>query len=336
MSRPATRSKPGSLGRRIERLARAAVPFVISAALLAYLFDRIDVRLALDYLTLDVLARFALPLVLWSVVTLVIEAQCLHRVARANSQTLSRVVAARIKAACYLLGILNYALGAAGLTLLMRRRTGVGLGECAGMVFLISLFDMGSVLFWFAAGGSLLQAEQAGSTLGLRIGLVTMLIGAIVAGFVFLRAKRPMGPLDRIRELDVLRAPRTAPVGLLVELGLLRLAFVGSFVALTGALLWSFGLSVDPFRLAMNVGVMLVVSVLPIAAGGLGTGQVAFVELFSGVAPDAQLLAASILLTLGVLGTRAIVGLGFASEFTREALEAAREGDADDSSSGAS
>lgn len=323
--RSRVRKAERSLGSRIERFARAAVPFVVSGLLLGYLFDRIDVRVALDYMTLDVAARFAGPLILWSLLTLAIEAQCLHRVARADGRQLERSVAARIKAACYLLGVLNYAIGAAGLSLLVRRRTDANLGQSAGMVFLITLFDMGSVLFWVVAGGSLLQAEQAGSPIGLRIGLVALLIGAIVAGFVFLRAPIEMGPLDRIRELDVFRAPRTAPLPLLLELGLLRLAFVGCFVGLTGALLWSFGLSVDFFRLAMNVGGMLIVSVLPIAAGGLGTGQVAFVELFSGVAPDAQLLSASLLLSLGVVGIRALVGLLFAGEFTREALAAARE-----------
>lgn len=70
---------------------------------------------------------------------------------------------------------------------------------------------------------------------------------------------------------------------------------------------------------------MLVVSALPIAAGGLGTGQIVFVELFSGLAPDAQLLAASIVFSIGMILARALIGFFFAPEFTREALAAARE-----------
>jgi hypothetical protein len=314
-----------SAAQRLERWARFTLPFVVSGGLFVYLFARIDVRVALDYLTADVLIRFVGPLLLFNLVTLAIEAQCLHRVARANpadAAPLTRTTAARIKAACYLLGILNYALGAAGLSVLLRRRSGASLAAAAGMVFLVSLFDVGSVLTWVGAGAVLLQAD----TFGVRLGLVGLLVAAIVSGFVFLRAPISLGPLEPIRELDILRAPRTAPASLLVEIGILRLLFVGCFVLLTRALFWAFGIEVGAMQLAVNVGVMLVVSALPIAAGGLGTGQIVFVQLFSGLAPDAQLLSASIVFSIGLIMTRALIGLSFAPEFTREALAATRTG----------
>jgi hypothetical protein len=69
---------------------------------------------------------------------------------------------------------------------------------------------------------------------------------------------------------------------------------------------------------------MLVVSALPIAAGGLGTGQLVFVELFRGFASAAELLAASLFSSFGLIATRALLGLSFAFEFTREALDATR------------
>ncbi len=317
-------TSPPSVAARMERSARTIVPFVVSALLLAYVFDRIDIRMALDFLTLDVVLRFCLPLVLFGVVTLAIEAQCLHRVVAENAayaSPLNRATAARIKAASYLLGVLNYALGAAGLSVLLRRRTQASIAAAAGMVVLISLFDIGSVLVWVVAGGTLLQTETA----GLRLGLFGGLIGAIVAGFVFLRTEISMGPLEVVRELPILRAPRSAPIRLLVEIGLLRLLFVGCFVALVRALFWAFGIPVDATTLAFNVGIMLVVSALPVAAGGLGTGQIVFVELFSGIAPDTQLLAMSVVFSFAMIFSRAAVGLLFAPEFTREALAAARE-----------
>ncbi len=309
---------------RLERIARAAIPFLVSGALLTYLFRRIDIRVALDYMTADILLRFSLPLLLFLGITLLIEAQCLHRVTLANqrdAKPLSRVTAARIKAACYLLGLLNYALGAGGLSILLQRRTGASLGAAAGMVFLIALFDIGSVLAWVAGGAALLQSDA----FGVRLGLLGGVILAIVAGFVFLRAPIALGPLEAVRNLAILRAPRTASATLLFEIGVLRLLFVSCFVALTGALFWAFGIEVGLIQLGLNVGLMLVVSALPIAAGGLGTGQIVFVELFSGLAPDAQLLAASIVFSIGMILARALIGFFFAPEFTREALAAARE-----------
>ena len=312
---------------RGRRVLRTAAPFAVSLVLLVYIFGRIDLHSALAYLKADVLLRFMGPLLLFNVVTLAIEAQCLHRVTTANpadASPLARPDAARIKAACYLLGLLNYALGAAGLSLLVQRRTGASLATAAGMVLLISLLDIGSVIAWVASGSILLQTDA----FGVRLGMLAALITAIVLGFVFLRIPMSMGPLEVIRELPIFRAPRTAGIPLLLEIGLLRLLFVGCFVALAAALFWSFGIDVAFTQLALGVGVMLIVSALPIAAGGLGTGQIVFVELFSGLAPDAQLLSASIVLSLGMILIRALVGLAFASEFTREALAAARAQDA--------
>ncbi|MCP4905276.1 MAG: hypothetical protein GY910_09875 [bacterium] len=313
----------GTLVARLERIARILVPFLVSGALLAYVFRRIDIRVALDYVTGDILLRFLPALVVFLGFTLVIEAQCLHRVTLANptdATPIRRATAARIKAACYLLGLLNYALGALGLSILLQRRARSSLAAAAGMVFLISLFDIGSVLVWVAAGAALLQAEA----FGIRLGLLGAIIFSIVAGFAFLRAPLSMGPLERVRELEILRALRSAPLALLVEIGILRLLFVSSFVALVAALFWAFGIEVGLIQLGLNVGIMLVVSALPIAAGGLGTGQIVFVELFSGLAPDAQLLSASIVFSFAMIVARALLGLLFAPEFTREALAAAR------------
>ncbi len=316
---------------RLQDGLRRALPFVVSAALLAYLFGRIDIRIALDHLTLEKMARFLGPLALFSVVTLVIEAQCLHRVVAANAtiaSPLDRITAARIKAACYLLGVLNYALGAGGLSILLRRRTGASIAGAVGTVFVISLFDVGSVLVWAGLGGAFLpESEDL-----LRFGLIGGLIAAIVAGFAFLHAPISLGPLDRVRDLPVFGPARSASLALLFEIGVLRLLFVGCYVALVGALLAIFDVEVSAVELAFNVGVMLVVSALPVAAGGLGTGQVVFVELFSGAAPDPVLLAMSVFFSMTMILSRALLGAVFASEFAREAILAAkteRDQDAD-------
>lgn len=308
---------------RLERVARFTVPFAVSAALLAWIFSRIDLGLALESVTLRATLRFLVPLALFSVVTLAIEAQCLHRVVAANARDarpLTRLTAARIKAACYLLGVLNYALGAAGLSILLRRRTGAGIAAAVGMVFLLTLFDLGSVLALVGSGALFLGTDAV----GLRVGVVAAAMAAIVAGLAFLRAPFSLGALEAVRRLPLLRAVRTAPPGLLLEVGLLRLGFVGCFVALVGGLFWAFEVPIEATRLVWGVGVMLVVSALPIAAGGLGTGQIVFVELFAGAAPDARLLAMSIAFSLALIVSRAALGLLFAPEFAREAIEASR------------
>ncbi|MAG32869.1 MAG: hypothetical protein CL908_18480 [Deltaproteobacteria bacterium] len=316
--------------RRLLGVVRGSLPFFVSAALLGYLFSRIDVAQALGYVTETVALRFVGPLVLFNLLTLALEAHCIHRVATSGGAHVSHLTGARIKAACYLLSILNYAIGAAGLSVLMRRRARVGMAEAASMVFLISLFDVGSV----AALAAVAATFQQSGALGVRVGLLGLLLLAIVGGFVFLKAPISLGPLDRLRKLSVFSAPREASLPLLIELALLRALFIGSYVALAAALFWAYDIEVGAVQLAMSLAIMLVISALPIAAGGLGTGQIVFVELFSGLAPDAQLLSASIVFSVGLLATRAMLGFLFAHEFTREALSAARA-EADDAGSGA-
>ncbi len=307
--------------RRFFRLVRIVIPFAISAALFAYLFSRIDAIAVGDAMTTTIALRWALPLVIFNVVTLAIESHCLHRVAVASGTLLDHWTAARIKAACYLLSVLNYVLGAAGLSVLLRRRAGFKLADAASMVFLISLLDVGAVLGLAALGAGFLRS----SALGIRIGLIGSMIAVILAGFLFLRFPTRVARLETIRLLDVFRAPRTASISLLLSLGTLRVIFLLCYVALTGALLWAFEIEVGPIRLGLNVAIMLAVSALPIAAGGLGTGQLAFVELYRGLAPEAELLAASLVLSFGLLSTRALLGASFALEFTREALNARRD-----------
>jgi hypothetical protein len=57
---------------------------------------------------------------------------------------------------------------------------------------------------------------------------------------------------------------------------------------------------------------------------GLGTSQAAFLYLFSDYAPEATLLAMSLILSAGMLGLRALMGMVFAREFTQEALRETR------------
>lgn len=302
------------------RILRILVPFVISVALLTYLFSRIDVAAVADAITLQIALRWLFPLILFNAFTLAIESQSLHRVVAAAGAHLGRWTAARIKAACYLLSILNFLAGAAGLSILLRRRAGLSLADAAGQVFLVSLCDVGAVLVLAALAAGFLQSDA----LGIRVGLIGFMIAVIVLGFLFLRIPTPLGLLESIRRLEVFRAPRTARISLLAELGALRLAFVLSYVALAAALFQAFEIEVSPIRLGLNVAIMLVVSALPIAAGGLGTGQLVFVELFRGLAPEAELLAASLLFSLGLISSRALLGLSFSLEFTREALDATR------------
>jgi len=90
-----------------------------------------------------------------------------------------------------------------------------------------------------------------------------------------------MGPLDRLRDLELFRAARTVSAGCLVKLGGLRAAFIASFILLAWSTMNAFAVFVPWLELVVKVSLMLLVAAIPIAVAGLGTGQKVFVELLS-------------------------------------------------------
>jgi len=306
------------------RLLRTAGPFAVSAAVLVFLLAREDWREVAEKLSLDA-AKILVPALLgFGALSLLIEALSLVRLVPRSDTTLDVATAARLKAASYLVGLINYLLGAGALSVLLRRRAGLSLADAAGVVLLISAVDLG-MLFLLAGLGTALTASD---NVAVQTGVVAGGIAALVGGFVLMRVPGSLGPLERLRELALFRAVRSTSLVVLLELGILRLAFVTSFMALGWVTLYAFSVRVPVAELVVDFAVVSLVAILPIAFSGLGTGQAAFTYVFQEWASSETLLAASLSLSFGLLLMRALIGLVFAREYTREALAAAHEADA--------
>ena len=309
------------MARLARRVARWLLPVAVSSAAFVLLLRRIDLGEVLQHVDAGVAARLVPALLVYGVVSLWIEAQTLSYLAAPGSSVLDKWTCARMKAASYPLGLLNYALGAGGLTYLLRRRGGMRISEAAGIVMLIALFDLGLLLLLSALGVMLLSTQEV----ALQVGVIAIGMIAIASGFGFLRAGISMGPLDRIRDLELFRAARETPLDRLAILALLRLGFVVSFILLCGAALAAFDIWIPLGDLVVGTAAVSLVASLPIAVAGLGTGQVAFVYMFRHWGSPEVLLASNLALTAGLILMRASIGLIFAREFTREALAAVRE-----------
>lgn len=296
------------------------LPFVVTAASLLYVFSGIDVRSVLDALTLES-ARILLPATLiFCVVTLSLEGLSLSLLTGPAGASASPLLCARIKGASYIAGMLNYALGFAALTLLFRRRVGIGLTAAAGMVATVSVTDAATL----ASVTTIAAAFHSGQGPALGFGAIALVGGGAALGLLFLRFPRPLGRLERLRELDLFRTVRRAPLGLLARLAVLRLGFVLAFVAMGGAALAAFGVHPPPGTIMVGMAGIAMVGALPIAVAGLGTVQLATVEFFGGYSDEANLVACSLSMQAAMLVMRMSVGAAFAREFTHEAVDAAR------------
>ena len=306
---------------QVRQKIKWVLPFVVSGGLLAYQFSTIDMSGILRHVTGAAGAIFIPVLVFYGLFSLWIEALSLRIPMRDWHHDVSMWTLARIKAASYLLYIVHYILGAGALSILLRKRAGATVWEAGGVVFLVALFDMGMLILFTLIAAGFMTAD----TLAVRGGLLGGAAFLLVSGFVVLRTPRPLGPLDKLRDLSVFRAARTAPLRQLVELGLLRFVFVMAFMSVCGAALWAFDIHPPLFESVVNIAIVAIVATLPIAVAGLGTSQAAFIEVFKEYAEPGVLLACSLTLSAGLIILRAGFGFAFAFEFVREAIEARHE-----------
>lgn len=304
----------------VARAARWVLPVAVSGTVLAFLLTRIDARTVIDHLTADVLAVFVPALLLFAVVSLCIEGVSLDRLISPPNHLPNSWTCARVKAASYPLGLIHFALGATTLTVLLGRRMGIAVAIAAGAVMMIALLDLG-ILLALTALGATLFSEQVPA---LRVGVVAAATLALAGGFAVLRIPATLGPLERIRSSAFLRTARAAPTSLLAEVALWRVFFISSCIYLVWTALFAFGISVPLGDLVINIAALALVSALPIAAAGIGTGQLAFVYLFRAWGEPGQLLACSLMLSGGLIVMRVALGLLFVREFAEEPLDLAR------------
>jgi hypothetical protein len=297
-----------------------ALPIAVSLLVLAWLLQGVDLASVARAVNGRVAVVMIPALVGFCAATLWLEAVSIHRLVASPPPSFGLWTAARIKCASYLPGLIHYTLGLGGLAVLLRRRTGLSLGESLGLVLLISSADLLVVLTAASASAAVIGVEAR----GVRTGLVVLVIGGLVIGLAVLRAPGSLGALDRLRALAIFEGLRRVPMPRLAELLTLRVFFSACFVAGCASAFAAFEIPAPPARLVSGIMLVALVAALPIAVSGLGTSQAAFVYLFADIAPAERLLAMSLVLSFGMIAMRAAMGLCFARELTREALHDVR------------
>ena len=306
------------LRKKLQRL----IPFVVSVAALSALFAYVDTDKLLDAMSWRIATILIPAMLLYGIVSLAIEAICIVRIADGFGRRVDLLTIARIKAASYLLMIVHYTLGVGALALLLQRRAGLALSEAASAALLVSSTDLLVVLALATA-----SAAKVGFDFPIA-GVSGLAIGGFVGGMALLRAPFDLGPLERLRALPFFATLRAIPLLRLGELILYRIVFSAVFIAISAAAFLSFDLMPDMATLIVGMMAVAVVSALPIAPAGLGTGQATFLYVFRDVSDPATLLAVSLVLTAAMIVLRVGTGLLFAREFTREVLqESQKSGD---------
>lgn len=310
---------------------RTLLPMVGAVALIAFFAATTDWAKASAAMRSADIVRFFALLVPISIGVWVYDSLCLtwlvrttlgHR-GQAGGDRLRDL--APLKAASYLLNMVNYHAAALGMAFLVGRRKGVPFLEAAGALALLSYMDIIAVTA-MALCGIWMAPEFFGPYPALQAWLKTLAVlvfsGALASVMVLQSGwKHPL--LDKLRDLAPLRplaALRPGPmlVGLLLRSGL-----IGLYTGTVWMLVQPFGMVPQAGRLLIALPIITVVGTLPISVSGVGSTQVLMRSFYApfvqdGRDPAAVIDAFSTVYIVGGILTRLVIAAPF---FRRIAAE---------------
>jgi hypothetical protein len=319
----------------VSRRALRTLPWLVAAAILAVLVARLPRAQLLHAFA----AGPSLPVALWSAA--VVAAALL-----ADSwATLAAFAATGVRCpwrgvllargASYLLGLLNFAAGQGGMGFYLHR-AGVAPLRAVGTMLFLTAAQVGALALLAAAGmAGALAAGGGGAATGAGSGGAGAallhplpLLAALAAGFALYLAALAWRPAWLTRHA-VLAPVIAAGVRGFLRATAARLphALVMIFGLWLGLRLW--GIALPLARGLVVLSAATLVMALPIAPGGLGTLELALVELASPYAPGADaaarraaVLAFAVVYHLASIAAQALLGLGCLALITRRARAA--------------
>lgn len=300
---------------------RRGVPWLVAGALLAYLFAASDWREVVTALNRVNFVLFFLVVLSYVCVHFIVD--CLGTAYTLRQfklgVPLGQVLAAR--GVSFLLAVVSYPVGQGALPVYLHRTQRLPLWATSGTILLLTFVDF----FWvvlLSFLGSLVIARSAAAP-GLAVAdyvwqmdlvfVVTLLLFLFFwlviiphAGFFGQPVRRA---LTWIGHRPLFAAFRQAGLRTYWQIALVRVPVHLSVIFFSWLALRAFTPSVPFAAFVFVYPLALLVGVLPITPGGLGTMQVVVVEFLSGFAAREVLLAFSVLWMLSVMALRVLVGV---------------------------
>lgn len=301
--------------------ARRILPWLIAFGILALLVRHAGVASLRTALAEADLRLLLVSTLLCTLPMYLLDVLSLSRVITWFNRSVTFREIAPVKAAIYLINIVNYNAGSGAVALWLRRRKGVPFLEGAASVLFINVVDAAVLVAFMAAGLPVLSPP-------IDRGVAVLVAGAGVAlagHFLYWRGGIDFLVLGRLRGWPIFRSFRLAPFGRYLALAALRVPFDLLFILNFWLALRAFGIDVPFLKTLAFVPVILFIAVLPITVSGLGTVQAATVYLFAPYAPEAKILTFSLAFTVALSGVRALLGVPVFRRVSEEVLAAKPE-----------
>ena len=292
------RMGPGLLARRI-------LPWLVAFGILALLVRHVGMASLRAALAEADLRLLLVSTLLCTLPMYLLDVLSLARVITWFNRPISFREIAPVKAAIYLLNIVNYNAGSGAVALWLKRRKGIPFLEGAASVLFVNVVDAALLVVFMAAGLPALSPP-----LDRGVALIVAFAGAALAGhFLYWRGGVDFIVLGRLRGWPIFRSFRLATFARYLRLAALRVPFDLFFILNFWLALRAFGIEVPFLKALAYVPLILFIAVVPVTVSGLGTVQAATVFLFSAYASDAKILAFSLAFTVVLSGVRAALGV---------------------------
>lgn len=287
-------------------LLRQAIPLALTALIFAAIFWRIPFRRFWEALSRADLPPFLLLMACLSTVFFLVDTLVLSRMIRWFHGPIRYRELLPVRAATYIISILNTQLAQAGLALYIHRRFQTPLGQLAGTVAALILLEVTNLCL-FATAGMLSFPGRAPAVL-LAAPLAPAIIWVLVLGV----ARGGFGALGRRFGGNVLLSTfgRLRPGHCLTVLALKGSVTLLSLFIHSQALRF-FGIEIPLLHLLAFLPVVFFIGALPVTVAHLGTSQAAWIFFFRGHAPEADILAYSLASHLTFMLANGAYGLIF-------------------------
>ena len=282
------------------------VPIVLTVAIFCLIFWRIPFGAFWQALSKAQLLPFLTLMGSFSLCFFLLDTFVLSRLIRWFHGPLPYRELLPVRAVTYLVSIINTQLAQGALALYMHRRFRTPLAQITSTVVLMILLETTNLIL-FATIGCL--AFPGGAPLALlALPLILVLVWLLIMGL----ARGKLGVLgQRLSGSELLSTFRRARLRhCVVILGLKGAVFFLALLVHSQALTF-FGIHIPLMRLVAFLPIVFLVGALPITVAHLGTSQAAWIFFFSAYAPEADLLAYSLVSHLTFMLSNGTFGVLF-------------------------
>ncbi len=283
------------------------MPWGIAAAILAYLFGRVPAGEAWQAASSARLDLFLPAMVAACALWFLIDSSAFAFLFTRFNAPVSWAEARSLRATTYLATPINWNLGTAAVVLHLRRSKSIAaLDSTSTMLFYQAIDGMVLAACVLIGAWLLPHSPEVASLRTTAAGFEVVLGSTLVLAMTSTPA---WGWLERVRNAGILRSHRMARLGDVVGLAALKAMYFSVFVGIFWLGCRSFGVMI-PLQIALAATpAILIVAVLPITPGGLGTQQAAMMYFFSPYGDEASILAFGLTFPVALILSRCLLGL---------------------------